>query len=79
MAERTLAVNADGRRWCPLCRRLARTTPSGRLYLHDGREWSIAERKAITCDASRHTLSDAQEMAVRAAADVDALRRRAHP
>jgi hypothetical protein len=79
MAEQTLAVNADGTVKCPLCRRLARTTPGGRLYLHDGRKWSIAERKAITCDASRHTLSDAQEMAVRAAAEVDALRRRAHP
>jgi hypothetical protein len=79
MAERTLTVNADGTTVCPLCRRLTRTTPSGRLYLHDGREWSVIENKPRTCDASRHTLSNAQEMAVRAAADVDALRLRAHP
>lgn len=72
-------VNADGTVKCPLCRRLARTTPGGLLYLHNGRGWSVAEKKPRPCEASRHTLREAEEMAVRSRAELDALRLRAHP
>lgn len=72
-------MNADGTMICPLCRRLARMTQAGRLYLHFGREQSIRGHRARSCKASRHTPEEAQTMAKHADAELESLRQRAHP
>lgn len=72
-------VNADGTTLCPLCRRLVRTTVKGLLYLHFGRELSVAGYKSVVCKASMLTPAEAREMARREESELDALRMRAHP
>jgi hypothetical protein len=64
---------------CPLCGRLTRVTYAGLLDRHTGTERAVDGIRVLDCAASGRTLLDAGELARQQAAEVDALRLRAHP
>ncbi|MFH8805197.1 hypothetical protein ACH4F6_37605 [Streptomyces sp. NPDC017936] len=64
---------------CALCGSVVRVGDGGLLAVHPGKELAADGLRVVICKASRFTPDGARTLAVREAADLDALRMRAHP
>lgn len=77
MSDTTQALMRETVVSCPLCGCICRVLRD-LLARHAGFEPSV-DARALPCRAGGRTVEEAQEMALREAEELDALRMRAHP